>query len=148
MRGRAYFARIALSTNHGGYMKHSILTLLLLSSAVSAQEPAGRWDLVTIGTNGVIVSIDLQTMLKEPGTVTVWVQYSYGEKGKYLNGKVVAKTLQREEFNCKPMTHSVLSFASFWASGESADTATYLTPTLQPIVPDTATEAVWRKVCL
>jgi len=126
----------------------SVLSLMLTSAPSWSQEP-GRWKFVAMGPGGMTVSIDTRTIEQSDGVATVWVQYWYpGEWGKYIQGRSVSKTLQREEYHCRVMQSSVTSYVSSDKQGEVVFNGTYPTPTFTPIVPDSMSEAVWRAVCV
>lgn len=106
-----------------------------------------RWELVTMGESGVFVFIDKKTIVSEPGAVTAWVQYFYDDKGKTVNNRTMVRMLQREEYNCKGMTVGTTSTASYDWYGEEIQSYNNPLGGTRPVIPDTITEGLWRRLC-
>lgn len=106
-----------------------------------------RWELVSIADSGALVFLDTQTIVSDPGSVTVWVQYFYDDKGKSIGYTPVVRTVAREEYNCKAMTTSTLSSVAYDFNGNSITGSNTPYAGTSPIVPDTVTEAMWRRLC-
>lgn len=130
-------------------MKRIVAAAVIAACGSTLLLGADRWLYLGNAASGEVeISIDTTTITRDGGMATVWVKYHYtGQYGKLLGGNYVFENLQREEYNCKLMRYSTLSYASFGKQGEPVASGTYLTPPDVPIVPDTATEAVWRAVC-
>lgn len=112
-------------------------------------DKSGRWRFVTVGLNNATVSYDSRTIVRTPGSVTVWVQFIYQGEKKYIPSKGYSeKTLSREKFSCEKMTNETLSYTEYDDKGAVIDGRTYPAGTIpSPIIPDTVYELVWQAVC-
>lgn len=106
-----------------------------------------RWELVTVGESGALVFLDTQSITPDPGSITAWIQYFYDDKGQMINSRQIVRTLVRQEYNCKAMTVGTLSSAAYDWRGEAVSGGDTPFSGTSTIIPDTTTEAVWRRLC-
>lgn len=126
---------------------------LIASAALSftgggaANEAAqGRWEYVGQGSNGVLVSLDTRTVVKDAGKTDAWVRFTYIGTPPPGQPPSAGYVNLRFTFECAAMRSGILYSSTVSKAGEVIDTdATPLA--MAPIVPDSIVEMIWTRVC-
>jgi hypothetical protein len=118
-----------------------ILSAAVMGLAGTAQ--AASWLEVGISTTGTKVAVDVESIRRDGGKVSVWVKYDYTK-----NASIKAREAKRlMKYDCDAQTATTLSLVSYDAQGGviSSETRAFSVP--EPVVPESVGEAIMQVAC-
>ena len=117
-----------------------VLAVALTSSALAAD-----WQIVSTGTDGRVLSVDMGTLRKSGDRAQIWVQIDYS-KVKSVRAR---SSKELWKFNCSAQTVFIASWIDYAPDGNviKSNTPVETSYEYEPVAPGTAGEKIMNTAC-
>jgi hypothetical protein len=118
-----------------------ILCAAVMGLASTAQ--AASWLEVAVSVSGTTVAVDVDSIRRDGGKVTVWAKYDH-TKNMAIKAREDKRLLK---FDCDAQTMTTLSYVSYDARGSVIDSETRPFSVPEPVIPESVGEAIMQAAC-
>lgn len=125
-------------------MRKTLIPLLIASALTSSVHAATWYGFSSVGSDKTAYFFDRDTIVKEPGSVTIWIKYVNEENSPDPDGSYATATKYR--YDCKHRTLQALISVTYDKNQNHMRTISNPAKPTEA-VPGSIGEAAWKVVC-